>query len=271
MNRRVETMWDPLALTYTMTGGAKGMPADEAIRVRRVAQALFEVGVTAEQVQQANTQDKFDQLLKDNGVHDQGLPFSSKDAIQQRVMQAQSDRAKQDQGLAERVEWIKQHGQQDDSLYDNEIDADASAPSVEALDEANLEEGVQRSLEPLEQGAVNAAESLPDVPAAAPGDEGEGGTQVNEQVDAEGNNSLTRGRPPIPTNSRPGGTPTQWGIQSYGVIPNPSVYAGQIREAAVLRRHTDDAQYVRPEFAPQEVFFSTPVVGPAPYLGGIYT
>ena len=266
-SRRVETMWDPLALTYTMTGGARGMPASEAIRENRVTQALYDAGVSAQQLQQANTVALYSELLRAYGVHDQGLPLSSKDAIQQRLehLELRSGappqpaqppvKSEQDQKLAARVRWVEEHGLQTDSLYSDEEDLD-SAPSG--------------GLEPLDADQVEAAEDQAHVPAAREGPEGEGGTQVNEQVDAEGNNSLTRGRAPIPTNSRPGGSTTQWGVQSYGVIPNPSVYAGPIREAAVLRRHTDDAQYVRPEFAPQEQFFSTPVVGPAPYLGGIY-
>eukprot|EP01050_Picozoa_sp_SAG11_P038229 SAG11_NODE_15495_length_576_cov_0.972746_2_plen_52_part_01 len=50
-SRRVETMWDPLALTYTMTGGAKTQQASQAIRENRVAKALVEAGVTTQQLQ----------------------------------------------------------------------------------------------------------------------------------------------------------------------------------------------------------------------------
>lgn len=277
MNQRVETMWDPLALTYTMTGGARGMPASEAIRENRVTQALYDAGVSAQELQQANTVARYTDLLKAYGVHDQGLPFDSKDTIQQRLenlelrlganpqpAQPPVVSSEQDQKLAARVEWVQKQDQTSDNLYSDDSDE-------EDLDSA-LASSRLAGLEPLAAAQVEAAENQADVHvgAAVEGDDGEGGGQVNQDRDPEGNSYLLRGRAPIPTNSRPGGSTTQWGVQSYGVIPNPSVYAGQIREAAVLRRHIDDAQYVRPEFAPQEQFFSTPVVGPAPYLGGIY-
>ena len=249
-SRRAETMWDPLALTYTMTGGAGD--AAQTDRENRVAAALFEAKVTAEDLADARKFQQYQELLRKAGVPSQGLPFSSKGDIQQRLkyMQKQS----QDKALANRAQFLA------DRVQEQQADGSES-------DEEGSEVG---SLAELDEDQVEAAEGQARPPVARPGAEGVGGTQVNEQVDAEGNNSLVRGIGPIPTNSRPGGSMTQWGVQSYGVIPNPSVYAGPIRESAVMRHRADDAQYVRREFAPQDQFFSTPVVGPAPYLGGIY-
>lgn len=68
-----------------------------------------------------------------------------------------------------------------------------------------------------------------------------------------------------------GGSMTQWGVQSYGVLPNKNPdNPYRFRHYAVQATQAADSAYVRPEFAPQQLYFDTPVVGPAPYLGGVY-
>ena len=148
----------------------------------------------------------------------------------------------------------------DDGLflpYGDDAATEQPGPSgLEDLDAAAQEEQ-ERSAE-AEAGRVGEAQPDP------------GGTSITNETTPTGDPALTRARPMVPTNTRPGGTMTQWGIQSYGVIPNPSPYAVPLRETAVAQHNALDQSYVRPEFAPQELYFDTPVVGPAPYLGGIY-
>ena len=97
-----------------------------------------------------------------------------------------------------------------------------------------------------------------------------GGTNHHQQDLPNGDTSVQQINVPVPTNSRMGGTMSQWGVQSYGVIPANPYNAAQLREAAVRMVEMSDSAHVRPEFAPQQLYFDTPVVGPAPYLGGVY-
>jgi hypothetical protein len=57
----------------------------------------------------------------------------------------------------------------------------------------------------------------------------------------------------IPSNNKPGGATTQWGVQSYGAVRfEPSKTSQSLRQGLVEQRQIADSMYVDSRFAPVE-------------------
>eukprot|EP01049_Picozoa_sp_SAG25_P015027 SAG25_NODE_2890_length_1331_cov_1.515422_2_plen_153_part_00 len=78
----------------------------------------------------------------------------------------------------------------------------------------------------------------------------------------------------IPSNNKPGGATTQWGIQSYGAVRfEPSKTSQSLRQGLVEQRQIADSMYVDSRFAPVEDYdyaYQPPIPGVAPYYYGRY-
>jgi hypothetical protein len=78
----------------------------------------------------------------------------------------------------------------------------------------------------------------------------------------------------IPSNNKPGGATTQWGIQSYGAVRfEPSKTSQSLRQGLVEQRQIADSMYIDSRFAPVEDYdyaYQPPIPGVAPYYYGRY-
>ena len=93
-----------------------------------------------------------------------------------------------------------------------------------------------------------------------------------EDVDAAGNNLVQSVGPSnIPTNRYPGGSQTQFGVQSFGVVPAKASNNAELRQGLVQERRMAQATYTNPKLAPVEDYmfaYQAPIPGYTPYYSG---
>ena len=102
--------------------------------------------------------------------------------------------------------------------------------------------------------------------------DGTGGPANAEDVDAAGNNMVQSVGPSnIPTNRYPGGSQTQFGVQSFGVVPAKASNNAELRQGLVQERRMAQATYTNPKLAPVEDYmfaYQAPIPGYTPYYSG---
>ena len=139
--------------------------------------------------------------------------------------------------------------------------APAPAPSnFSSADQATIDAAAQFAAEQnaaLLSGATN---------------DGTGGPANAEDVDAAGNNLVQSVGPSnIPTNRYPGGSQTQFGVQSFGVVPAKASNNAELRQGLVQERRMAQATYTNPKLAPVEDYmfaYQAPIPGYTPYYSG---
>lgn len=165
----------------------------------------------------------------------------------------------------------------DDQLDDSEVNRTFDSLmdyyyDTEPTDSTELPDGEQGLVDDVAEMAEDDEQA---VDSGATND-GVGGPHVATDVDVAGNPIVQAiGAASIPTNRAPGGSRTQFGIQSYGVVraAGPGPMNTEIRQGLVEQRKLAQASYVNTALAPVEDYvyaYQAPMPGYTPYYYGVY-
>ena len=166
----------------------------------------------------------------------------------------------------------------DDQLDDSEVNRtfdslmDYYYDTTEPTDSNELPDGEQGLVDDVAEMAEDDEQA---VDSGATND-GVGGPHVATDVDVAGNPIVQAiGAASIPTNRAPGGSRTQFGIQSYGVVraAAPGPMNTEIRQGLIEQRKLAQASYVNTALAPVEDYayaYQAPMPGYTPYYYGVY-
>ena len=164
--------------------------------------------------------------------------------------------------------------QLDDSEVNRTFDSlmDYYYDTIEPTDSNELPDGEQGLVDDVAEMAEDDEQA---VDSGATND-GVGGPHVATDVDVAGNPIVQAiGAASIPTNRAPGGSRTQFGIQSYGVVraAAPGPMNTEIRQGLIEQRKLAQASYVNTALAPVEDYayaYQAPMPGYTPYYYGVY-
>ena len=170
--------------------------------------------------------------------------------------------------------YVTADDQQDDSEVNRTFDSlmDYYYDTTEPTDSNELPDGEQGLVDDVAEMAEDDEQA---VDSGATND-GVGGPHVATDVDVAGNPIVQAiGAASIPTNRAPGGSRTQFGIQSYGVVraAAPGPMNTEIRQGLIEQRKLAQASYVNTALAPVEDYayaYQAPIPGYTPYYYGVY-
>ena len=166
--------------------------------------------------------------------------------------------------------YVTADDQLDDSTFDSLMDY--YYDTTEPTDSNELPDGEQGLVDDVAEMAEDDEQA---VDSGATND-GVGGPHVATDVDVAGNPIVQAiGAASIPTNRAPGGSRTQFGIQSYGVVraAAPGPMNTEIRQGLIEQRKLAQASYVNTALAPVEDYayaYQAPMPGYTPYYYGVY-
>ena len=150
------------------------------------------------------------------------------------------------------------------------------APAQPAVESEPAPAPAPSNFSSSDQGTIDAAAQFAAEQNAAllsgATNDGTGGPGNAEDVDAAGNNMVQSVGPSnIPTNRYPGGSQTQFGVQSYGVVRAKASNNAELRQGLVQERRMAQATYTNPKLAPVEDYmfaYQPPIPGYTPYYYG---
>ena len=123
----------------------------------------------------------------------------------------------------------------------------------------NVEEMADAEVQAINSGATN---------------DGVGGATNAADVDSTGDPIIQSvGVASIPSNRAAGGSQTQFGIQSYGIVRASGPNNAAIRQNLVQERQLAQSTYVNSALAPVEDYdyaYQAPIPGYTPYYYGVY-